>query len=357
MDDILNNSIIREDMQRICQERRIVENLRGKRVYISGATGMIASYMVLFLIYLNEIEQISCEIYACARREAKARARFGKYMDKQYFHFIEADVCDEAGPKIRYDYMIHAASLARPQYYGVTPVDVMLPNLIGGVRLLEHAKLYGCDAFVLFSSGSVYGDLGTATVVREDMYGKLNYLAPGNCYGESKRCAEALCKAYHIQYGLKTIITRMFHVYAPTMEIDNDVRVFSEFMGNLVRGEDIVIKSDGTASRAFCYITDAIKAILLSMLFGEAGMCYNISNPHEYMTIAQLAQITAGLRTDRIIRVKTQQREVSAHYQPSPEGKKTIMDISRMERLGWEPKISVKEGFERCYQYLKSCEE
>lgn len=349
MDNVLENRIILEDMQQIDSGGLKWERLKSKCIYITGASGMIASYIVYFLIYLNEIKMIPCEIYASARSSNKLYSRFGSYVDKKYFHFVESDACDEVRPQIKFDYIIHGASLASPQFYGNIPVDVILPNVLGTNQLLEHAVKYGCDSFIFFSTGSVYGDLGDETSVREDMYGKLDYLAPGNCYGESKRCGEALCEAYCRQYGVKAKIVRMFHVYGPTMNIQNDVRVFSEFMRNAANGEDIVLKSDGTASRAFCYLTDAVEAIFLALMKGEIGACYNIGNPYEYMKIAQLAEIVANLSNTNI---RIEKREIGSDYQPSPEGKKTVMDISRIKQLGWQPKISTKEGFGRCLQYF-----
>ena len=113
------------------------------------------------------------------------------------------------------------------------------------------------------------------------------------------------------------------------------------------------MRSDGSASRAFCYATDAVSGILIALLEGESGGCYNIGNPNEYMTIKHLAELFTGLSKNKTLRVITEERPVSENYSPSPEGKKTVMDISRMERLGWRPEVSAVEGFGRCYQYLK----
>lgn len=353
--DVLKNPIIRDDMERIYNSDLPWESMDGKNIYITGAAGMIASYVVFFLIYLNETRGFNINIYACVRNHGKAVSRFGRYMEREYFHTIEADVCDSLPFDIRFDYIIHAASLASPQYYGCRPVDVMIPNLIGTHHLLEYARIYGCESFVFFSSGSVYGTLGTCESVREDMYGTMDYLALGNCYGESKRCGEALTRAYSAQYGINTHSVRIFHTYGPTMDINNDKRVFAEFVRSAVRGEDIVIKSDGTASRAFCYLSDTVAGIFSVITKGEAGSCYNIGNPHEYMSIMQLAGLVASL-SDNGIKVVRKKRMEDDAYLPSPEQRKAALNIERIQKLGWEPRIDGRTGFGKCIKYLAAQE-
>lgn len=353
MKESVSARIVREDMERIFKCCLCWERLRNKRVYITGAAGMIASYIVFFLIYLNEKAGIPVEIYACARKPEKVNERFGAYVDKPYFHFVQADVSAEVPVGCRFDYIIHAASLASPQYYGKVPADVIIPNMIGTWRLLEHARRFGCEGMVFFSTGSVYGTLDQAAAVSEDMYGKLNYLAPGNCYGESKRAGETLCAAYFRQYGVPTKVVRIFHTYGPTMNIRGDTRVFSEFMRCLVDGEDIVMKSDGTASRAFLYISDAVAGIMMVLLNGEPGGCCNVGNPHEYMTVAKLAELVAGLSQEKKIQVRIEKRTPGTEYQPSPEIRRSVVDVSRLEGLGWAPKVSAVEGFGRCYQFFR----
>ncbi len=348
--------VIREDMDQIRASLPTAEKLRGKSVYITGATGMIASYIVYFLLYLNETAGIPVEIYAGARKREKAQDRFGAYMERPYFHFIRGDVSDEIEVERRFDYIIHAASLASPQYYGKMPVNVILPNVVGTWRLLEHARRYGCDGVVFFSSGSVYGEMDQVRAVGEDMYGRMDFLAPGNCYGESKRLGEALCLAYFRQYDIPTKAVRIFHTYGPTMDIHNDARVFSEFMRCLVEGRDIVMKSDGTSSRAFLYLSDAVSGILTILLEGAPGGCYNMGNPWEYRTVAELAHMVAGLSEDKKIQVRMEKRTLGIDYQPSPESRKAVMDVSRLERLGWKPHVSAQEGFTRCYRFFRENE-
>lgn len=124
------------------------------------------------------------------------------------------------------DYIIHAASLASPQYYSRCPVDVLLPNTIGTNNLLKLAVQKKTESFLLFSSVDVYGSIEKDGLFDENDLGTLNTPDIHNCYSESKRMAEMMRKAYQVQYDVPVKIARIAHTYAPTMDIENDPRVF-----------------------------------------------------------------------------------------------------------------------------------
>ena len=186
------NPVIWEDMQEIEKRSNSWLWLKNKTVLITGAYGMLASYLVFFLIYLNEVHpEQNTTIVMLGRNSKKASDRFGDYMSRPYVYFAEADLCKPLGLGVRIDYIIHAASLASPQYYGVNPVGVMLPNVMGTYQLLELAREQQCEGFLFFSSGDVYGKIAqTEPVVHESDWGCLDSMDLRSCYGESKRMAE-----------------------------------------------------------------------------------------------------------------------------------------------------------------------
>ena len=124
-EDFLEDGIILEDMQRIDRSLPEWEILKDTSVYVTGAAGMIASYLVMFLIYLNEVHDCHIQINAGVRNADKARRRFGVYMDRDYFHLVQSDVNEPVVMENPVDHIIHAASLASPQYYGKMPVETM----------------------------------------------------------------------------------------------------------------------------------------------------------------------------------------------------------------------------------------
>ena len=350
-EDFLKDSIILEDMQGIYQSQTVWEQLKNSSIYITGATGMIASYLVMFLIYLNEVHDCHIEIYAGIRNVDKARWRFGNYMDKDYFHLIQGDVNGSVTIGEPVHYIIHAASLASPQYYGKMPVETMLPNVIGTYELLKYAAGHPVKGFLFFSSGSVYGNVGETDSIREVTVGNMDWLAPGNVYGESKRCAEALCHAYFREFGLPVKIARIHHTYGPTMDVRNDKRVFSEFSNNILNGQNIVLKSDGEDQRAFCYLQDTVFALCKILLEGTDGECYNIGNPDAYISVRELAETLAGIFPEKNLKVEYRKRE-DAGYCASPVKRVSPVNVDKLKSLGWKAEISVEEGFARSLKYL-----
>ena len=196
--DIMNNYIVAEDMSQIYDSCSGLKALNNSNVYITGATGMIGSYITAFLIWLKEEQSYDLNIYISVRNAEKAKYIFGSFCEKEYFHILNNDITAEISEVLNADYIIHAASLASPQYYGSNPVETMLPNIIGTYRLLEYAQKADIKGMVFLSSGSVYGSFETNMVITEEDYGRMNFLSLGNVYGESKRCAEALCHAIRL---------------------------------------------------------------------------------------------------------------------------------------------------------------
>lgn len=230
------NKIILEDLEFIYNQKIIDWNkFRNKTVLITGAYGMLASYMVYMLIYLNEIENpFNVRIITVCRNKDKASSRFGKFLKKSYFTNLEMDICDNFKIEEDIDYIIHAASLASSQYYDKNPVGVLLPNIEGTIRTLELGREKKVTGYLYFSSGEIYGKIDKDEIYEYDS-GYLDPMDVRSCYGESKRAAENMCKCWHHQYGVPTKVIRPAHTYGPTMDIINDKRVFAEFVSNAIK--------------------------------------------------------------------------------------------------------------------------
>ena len=353
----LSSPILTEDMEHIFASRRHWDEFRGCGIYISGAGGMIGSYLSTFLCYLNETRRFCIEIYAGIRSAPKAHARFGALLEKPYFHVVSGDVTEPFDKALtggaRLDYVIHAASPASPQFYGSNPVETLLPNVTGTHQLLDIARKEGVKALLFISSGSVYGDVSGKEAVDEGSVGQLDFLYGGNVYAEAKRCGEALCKAYSTEYGVPAKMARVCHCYGPTMDFEGDKRVFSEFVKNIVRGEDIEMKSSGEAKRPFCYMSDMISGLLYILLDGESGEPYNVANCREFVSIRKLANTLAALYSREGIKVVLCTRESSPGYLPQKDAISTCPSTAKLERLGWKPAVSLEEGFSRTVEYIR----
>ena len=310
------HKIIREDMERLCMNATVPwDQLRGKTVLVTGAYGMLPSYVVFALLHLND-KGYGVRILAQGRSREKFLARFGAYAGGPALQFIEGDVSQSLHYGEKADYIIHGASLASSQHYGSRPVDVILPNALGTYYTLELARKSGAKGYVFLSSGEIYGKVDR-DVVDERYCGPLDPADVRSCYGESKRLGENLCVAYCRQYGVPARIVRLAHTYGPTMDLENDRRVFSEFVSDVVHGRDIVLKSDGGASRTFCYLSDAMLGLFLVLTKGADGEAYNLCNADGGITIGGLAELLTRMFPERCLRVVRGERK-DAGYLASP---------------------------------------
>ena len=345
------NTILLRDMEDIYSRNVEWECLDGKTIMLTGAYGMLASYITYFVIYLQKVQKINIKLVAVVRSKEK------------YFKKINwADECVEVlesalNKPIQYDkkidYIIHAASLASPQYYSVCPVDVLTPNVIGTYHLLNLAAEKKVKSFLLFSTADIYGTVDKSMITEKD-YGVMDTLDIHNCYSESKRMAETMCKSFFVQYHVPVKIVRIAHTYAPTMDINHDPRVFASFVKNIISGEDIVMKSDGKGKRSFCYITDAVAGYFLILLNGQVGEAYNVCNTSQFVSIAELAETLVSLYPEKKLKVIRKERDASEHYTENVllAGKECVPSNKKLENLGWKAEVSIKDGFDRVVKYL-----
>jgi nucleoside-diphosphate-sugar epimerases len=344
------NNIVTQDMEDIYSGDVLWEKLNGKTILLTGAYGMLASYLVYFLVYIRNQKNVNVNLIAVVRDRNKFFSKFSNIGVLDNVTVIENDISKPLDISEQIDYIIHAASLASPQYYGICPVDVLMPNTIGTYYLLQLARRKKVKSFLLFSTCDVYGEPNTINgMITETAYGKMDTLDIHNCYSESKRMAETMCKAFNVQYGVPTKIARIAHTYAPTMDIDDDPRVFASFVKDIVSGHDIVMKSDGMSKRSFCYITDAIVGYFMILFKGVDGEAYNVCNTSQFVSIKELAEILVSIYPEKKLKVVQKERQKSEHYIENNllVGCDCIPDNSKLMRLGWNAKVDIKTGFKR----------
>lgn len=340
------NKIIKDDIEKICKEALDWNYFSNKNILITGANGILPSYIVETLLMLLYIKAITnTKIIALCRNRKKAESRFNDYLENKNLVFIYQDVCDKLEITEPIDIIIHAASQASPKYYNIDPIGTIAPNVIGTINLLKFAKNNNIKQFIYFSSAEVYGLIKDDKPINEFNFGHIDPMDIRSCYSESKRIGETICYSWYIQNHIPVKIIRPFHTYGPGMAL-NDGRVFADFVANILEGKDLVINSDGTAKRAFCYISDAILAYFHIILNGKFGNAFNVGNPNEEYSIKDLAEELVKLFPQKKLKVKLNLQNKSNHSTPSSINK-VLPDISKTMSLGWTPKINIRDGFYR----------
>ena len=339
----MKESVILEDLRRMCQADLPWQQLNGKTVLVTGATGMLALYVTWLLLYLHEHEGVSVSVVALCRNPPKAEHYYDSYVGKPYFHLLTQDVCDPIEYNGAVDYIFHLAGNASPHFINTDPVGIMKCNMVGTMNVLEMARKKHTAKVVFASTREVYGANEEAELLDEKAFGTLDPLDDRSCYPESKRAAETLLKSYYLQYGVDFNTIRIAHAYGPTMKLENDGRVMADLMGDVVAGRDIVLKSNGEAIRAFIYITDAVLGMFTVLFKGKVGKAYNLSNETEPVSIKNLAQLLASTRSDKTIHVLINGGDQKGYC----AYRRTALDTTAIEQLGWQPQVALTDGIKR----------
>lgn len=287
--DRLENAIYKNDLDSVISLYDL-SSLRGKTVMVSGATGMIGTFLIDVLMRSG----CGVNILALGRSEKKALPRFPSYFSSSLFRFYECDITRPLEDlDCTVDFMIHAASTTHPVAYSTEPVGTITANVIGTMNLMDYGLVHGLKRFVFLSSVEVYGENRGDTERFDEHYcGYIdsNTLRAG--YPESKRLCEALCQAYRKEKGVEVVIPRLARTLGPTM-LMSDTKAISQFIRKGLAGEDIVLKSTGSQLYTYTYCADAASGILACMLNGVDGHAYNIGSENNEITLKDLATLIA----------------------------------------------------------------
>ncbi len=327
-----------EDILQIFKQDLPWEKLSGANILVTGATGLIGGCLVETLMMNPKRDY---QVYASGRNEDRARKRFKVFVGDAAFHFVKYDVMQPLESDVRFDYIIHAASNASPNFFANSPVEVIKSNIDGVANLMDYGLSHGMKRFLYVSSGEVYGE-GDGRVFTEDYSGYVDCTKPRSCYPSSKRAAETLCVSYAAEYGVDVVIARPCHVYGPHFT-EQDNRVYAQFIRNVLRGEDIVMKSTGEQFRSWCYVVDCVSALLHILLNGVSGEAYNIADADSNISIKELAETVAAIGGRNVVFDIPDADEKKGFNVVA----KSVFSTDKVVSLGWHSMSHIKEGLKK----------
>ena len=348
--NLYGNDLYIEDIEYVIGLDLPWQKLKDKSVLISGATGLVGSFLVDVLMYKNE-NGLNCTVYALSRNAEKAADRFSKWNDNQWLKFIPYDINKHfiRDDLNTIDYVLHMASNTHPMQYSTDPIGTITTNIIGLQNMLDFAVDHNATRFAFTSSNEIYGEnRGDVELFDEDYCGYINCNTMRAGYPESKRCGEALCQAYRAQKGLDIVIPRLTRSYGPTM-LMTDTKAISQFIRKGIAGDDIVLKSAGTQYYSYTYVSDAVSGILYVLLNGENGKAYNIADEKSDVMLKDLAKIIADLVGKKVVFEIPDAVEAAGYSKAT----KARLDGHRLKKLGWEAKYDIRTGMERVVNILK----
>ena len=319
----------------------------GKSFLITGASGLIGSYLVDALVYHARFNGAKNRIYALGRSEAKLKERFA-YADGEV-NLVSADICAELDDSVNYDYIIHAASNADPGTYARYPVETIQTNILGTHNCLKYAHSHPGTRMLLTSTMEVYGAMDKNGAIQEDEAGVVDFNTVRAGYPESKRVSELLVRSYAEEYGTDALIARLGYIYGPTMtKADN--KAVAQFIRSMIEKKDIVLKSEGLQNRSYCYVADTVNAILFVLFKGEKAQAYNVANELSTTTIANLAKTAASIAGAKVIFDLPTELEKKG-FSPTRDA---VLSENKLKALGWQGQYTLAEGLSRTAQILNS---
>lgn len=317
--------------------------LKGKRILITGVTGMIGYTLLQILLEYNQKEKAGIELVGISRDKERAIDRLEDVMQYPEFFYIPRDINEPLVEMGDFDYIIHCASNTHPKQYSTDPIGTILANVWGTKNLLDYISTHGKSRFVFLSSVEIYGEnRGDVDLFKEDYLGYIDCNTLRSGYPEGKRLGESLCNAYAKQKNVDFVIARLSRTYGPSLQ-NTDSKAISQFITKASLGENIVLKSRGDQLYSYTYEEDAATAILLIMLKGSSGEAYNVADRESAVTLAELANYLANMADTKVVYEIPDEVEQAGYSTAT----KAILDASKLEKLGWKPKVHMREGLRR----------
>ncbi len=342
---------IYEDIKTITDSNKNLPRLKNKTVFITGGSGFIAFYLVCALLIANDLYDSNTKIIALVRSRKNAEKKYGDLLNRSDLELIVQDVCTPIDCE-RADYVIHAASQASAYYFENDPAGTIDANLTGTANVLEYARKSKAESTLIVSSLKIYGEVRNGkNCISESDLGYIDIDNYKNCYAQGKRAAETLGCCYAKQYDMNVKIARPAYIYGPA-SIDDD-RVWAQFIANVVRGQNILLKSNGAALRSFCYVTDTAEALLKILLDGKSGTPYNIANPDSDVTIRGFAKAVVKAFPELKLTLSFANPEDAKEPIPSPDSPTPeILNADALRKIGWNAQVDLTEGIRRSVKIM-----
>lgn len=320
--------------------------LEGKNMLITGASGMLARYLVQTFVYANRhLLSKPAHLFLVTRHQPKTTN------EHPWLHTLVQDVSQPI-PVKNMHYIVHAASQAAPKIYAQRKMDTINANILGLYHAL-HTVGKNPQGIVFFSSAEVYGNQTGHAPLDEKMTGCIDHLSPRSCYVEAKRMAETMCMNAFLEKHLPINIARIFHTFGPGMNL-KDGRVFSDFFANGLRGENIEISGNVNLKRSFLYISDATIMFIKLLTGKKFGEVFNIANPKNTASVGEFAQLVCNAwnahRKDRRLRVIIEKKD-QTHFQGAALN--TIPTIAKFTKaFAFTPSVTLPKACDNTVRTL-----
>lgn len=339
------NEVVREDILDFVKSFDLSDRIEKTTFLITGATGLIGSSLIRCLLALDK----SVRIFAPVRNLKKVTELYDESQIEKV-HFIECDITQYDYESLgNIDFIVHCAAPTSSKFFVEHPVETFEIIVDGTKKMLQLARQKQVKSMVYLSSLEVYGEtLDDSSAVDESFQGYLDLVSVRSSYPMAKRATENLCSLYAAEYGVPVKVARLTQTTGAGIAKD-DNRIIAQFARLAAQNRDVILHSTGESARPYCYVTDAISALLYILLKGEKGECYNVANESTYISAKGMAEFVRE-NVNPNIQVKVELDDSQGYAPPT----KLRLDASKLKKLAWQPKYGLKEIFDRLVLYLKN---
>lgn len=324
--------------------------MEGKKILITGGGGFIGAYFLDFIYYCNKnIFNNPAKVFYIENYKTGSPDRIKHLLDDENFIFLNIDISKHFEIREDIDYAIHAAGIASPTYYRKYPIETIETNVWGLKNLLDLSKTKKeVKSILFFSTSEIYGNPSPDNIPTVETYnGNVSCTGPRACYDESKRLGETLCVNYYKQCGMPIKIVRPFNIYGPGLRID-DKRVIPDFFHDAINHGSIKILSDGSPTRSFCYISDAMCGFMRVLLSDYNGEVFNIGNDDVEISMYELAEKIA--KTVGKVTISYNKSNDPEYLTDNPQ--RRCPDLSKARKLiSYNPHINIDEGLRKLMEW------
>ena len=347
----ISKKILEEDLIYIHKKNHKKKFFKKKNILLLGSSGFLGFY---FEKYLSKyLENLGIKKLYLA--DIKVKKNIPKNKKIKLVHF---DITKEKIEKlkIKFDIIIHAASIASPVYYRKFPLETADSNVLGIRKILEYSKKYNSKVKILyFSTSEIYGDPDNKNIPTLESYrGNVSCAGPRACYDESKRYSETLCYIYAKYFDVPVVVVRPFNNYGPGLSKD-DGRLPADLANSIIQKKKIILYSNGIPTRAFCYIADAIVGFLNALTYKKYEI-FNIGNDRQEISVRNLSKLYEKLSMKLFNYkpiIKFKKHKDKNYLKDNPQ--RRCPDIQKARKLlKFEPSISLKKGISNYLLYLKN---
>src|SRR3990167_8831618 len=262
-----------------------------KKILVTGGAGFIGSHLVDRLIEEGYMVMVLDNLSKGRIDNINAKADFGKtdVTSKKFPELIK---------KLKPDAVFHLAAQSDIGQSLKDPQKDIAVNFLATQTLLEQAKVLKLKKIIFASSAAVYAKSKKLPIKEEDIK------EPISLYGVSKLLSEYLLRNYHKIHGLSYVSLRFANVYGPRQDMSAEGGVVAIFIDKILKNDQATIFGDGTQTRDFIYVSDVVKACLLSLRNDVLGE-FNIGTAKEtfilslYKKLIELSNVKVSRKFEK----------------------------------------------------------